>query len=132
MSINGKELLNSILDYEAMAAAKTEEHGKQAYYIERLGPEGKVFTADEVRPDAYSLTGEGYPFKGYDNIEVVQQEGGGEGGTEWAYSIIRVDDKYYRAEYSYYSYDGYDFYNFWTWEEVEPTQVTITKYEKVS
>ncbi|QDP59484.1 MAG: hypothetical protein GOVbin4162_58 [Prokaryotic dsDNA virus sp.] len=64
---------------------------------------------------------------GYEHLE---QEGGGEGGSEYCYGVFRLGDKIYRAEYSYYSYHGHEYdYILDTLREVIPQQKTITVYE---
>ncbi|AUR85797.1 hypothetical protein NVP1081O_062 [Vibrio phage 1.081.O._10N.286.52.C2] len=67
---------------------------------------------------------------GYDDAEngarLVEQDGGGEGGSEYCYSIVELNGKYYRCEYSYYSHMGYDNYD--SFEEVWPVEVTVTQY----
>lgn len=62
--------------------------------------------------------------------EHIQQEGGGEGGTEHCQGVFRLQGKLYSAVYSYYSHHGYDYdYIADTLREVEPVQKTITVYE---
>lgn len=66
---------------------------------------------------------------GYQHLE---QEGGGEGGSEHCYGVFRLGDKIYRAEYSYYSYNGHEYdYIKDTLEEVEPQTKLITVYVPV-
>ncbi len=63
---------------------------------------------------------------GYDHLD---QEGGGEGGSEYCYGVFRLGDKIYKAEYSYYSYHGCEYDGIAdTLREVEPKQKTITVY----
>lgn len=62
--------------------------------------------------------------------EHIQQEGGGEGGSEYCYGVFKLNDKYFKAEYSYYSYNGFDYdYIADTLHEVHPIEKTITVYE---
>lgn len=64
---------------------------------------------------------------GYEHLE---QEGGGEGGSEYCYGIFKLHDKIYKAEYSYYSHNGHEYYGIKdTLQEVKPVQKTITVYE---
>lgn len=64
---------------------------------------------------------------GYEHLE---QEGGGEGGSEYCYGVFKLKGKVYRAEYSYYSYEGSDYSDILgTLKEVKPVQKTITVYE---
>ena len=61
--------------------------------------------------------------------EHLQQEGGGEGGSEYCYGVFRLGDKIYKAEYSYYSYNGHEYDGIYhTLKEVKPVQKTITVY----
>lgn len=64
---------------------------------------------------------------GYEHLD---QEGGGEGGSEYCYGVFKLKGKVYRAEYSYYSYHGHEFdYILDTLKEVKPVQKTITVWE---
>ena len=64
--------------------------------------------------------------------EVVDGEYGGEGEGEHCYGIIKVNDKFFQASWSYYSYHGceYDYIED-TIREVKPVEKTITVYEAV-
>ena len=63
----------------------------------------------------------------------MESEGGGEGEGEYCYGVVRLKDKYYKAEWQYYSYHGCDYdYIENSIHEVVPKQKTITVYEKVS
>lgn len=69
-------------------------------------------------------------FKDKYGYEHLDQEGGGEGGSEYCYGIFRLGDKIYRSDYNYYSYHGYDYDGILdTLKEVTPKQKTITVYE---
>lgn len=61
-------------------------------------------------------------------VEHIGQEGGGEGGSEYCYAVIKVGDKFYKIEYSYYSHQGYDTDDA-ELVEVFPKQKTVTVYE---
>lgn len=62
--------------------------------------------------------------------ELLDQDGGGEGGSESCSVVFKLKDKMYRAYYSYYSYEGYDYFGFFdNMKEVKPVQKTITVYE---
>lgn len=64
---------------------------------------------------------------GYEHLE---QEGGGEGGSEYCYGVFKLGDKVYRAEYSYFSYNGHEYDDIAeTLREVKPVEKTITVYE---
>ncbi len=61
------------------------------------------------------------------NYEFIHQDGGGEGGTEYCETVFKLNETYYKMEYSYYSHHGYDFDNV-SISEVTPSQKTITVY----
>ena len=64
---------------------------------------------------------------GYEHLD---QEGGGEGGSEYCYGVFKLKGKIYRAEYSYYSYNGHEYDGITgTLREVKPVEKTITVYE---
>ena len=64
---------------------------------------------------------------GYEHLE---QEGGGEGGSEYCYGVFSLGGKTYKAEYSYYSYHGHDYDCILdTLREVKPVQKMVTFYE---
>lgn len=62
----------------------------------------------------------------------IESEGGGEGEGEYCYGVIKLDNKYYKAEWSYYSYQGCNYDDIkYTICEVAPVEKTITVYERV-
>ena len=63
-------------------------------------------------------------------IEMIEQDGGGEGGAEDCYSVFSVNDgeMYLKATYSYYSYEGFNT-EYGEVRQVTPRQKTITVYE---
>lgn len=64
------------------------------------------------------------------NYEFVEQDGGGEGGTEHCYCIIKLDGRYFKFEYSYQSYSGYYYDDFvYSMREVKPRKVEVTVYD---
>lgn len=64
---------------------------------------------------------------GYKHLE---QEGGGEGGTEYCYGVFELNGKIYKAKYSYYSYDGHEYDGIEnTLKEVKPVEKVVTVYE---
>jgi len=64
---------------------------------------------------------------GYEHLE---QEGGGEGGSEHCHGVFKLSGKIYRADYGYYSYEGYCYDSIVvTLREVKPVSKTITVYE---
>lgn len=66
------------------------------------------------------------------DCEHMESDGGGEGEGEYCYGVIRLKDKYYKAEWQYYSYNGCDYdYIKSSVHEVVPKQKTITVYESV-
>jgi hypothetical protein len=57
-------------------------------------------------------------------------EGGGEGEGEYCYGVIKIDNTYLKAEWSYYSHEGCDYdYIINTLKVVTPKTKTITVYE---
>jgi len=82
----------------------------------------------EVKDDA------GYSFfkklEEENDYERMEYKGGGEGEGEYCYSVIRLGDKFFKAEWSYYSFNGCDYdYIENTVKEVFPKQKTVTIYE---
>lgn len=70
----------------------------------------------------------------YGKVQVVFEEGGGEGGREEVVLVIRVEhpdttERFFRKYGSYYSHDGY----YWEGpvEEVRPYAKVVTDYEVV-
>lgn len=61
-------------------------------------------------------------------VEFIEQDGGGEGGSEDCYSVIKVDDIYYKITYSYFSHHGFET-EYAEVFVVSPKQKTITVYE---
>lgn len=62
--------------------------------------------------------------------EHLDQNGGGEGGSEYCYGVFKLRGKIYKAEYSYYSYHGADYDDILnTLREVTPKEKTIIVYE---
>lgn len=64
----------------------------------------------------------------FPDLQFIEQEGGGEGGGEYCYSVIKWKDTYYKVTYSYYSYEGFDF-DYGDWQVVVPSERLITVYE---
>lgn len=60
--------------------------------------------------------------------ELIEQEGGGEGGSEWCYSVLKFGDNIYRIDFGYRSHHGYEFRGAKI-REVKPVKKTITVYE---
>lgn len=61
-------------------------------------------------------------------VEHIEQEGGGEGGGEYCYTVLKLGNNFYKVEYNYYSHQGYDT-DCAALYEVTPKQQTITVYE---
>ncbi len=61
---------------------------------------------------------------GYQHFD---QEGGGEGGAEYCFTIFEFDGKILKLEYSYYSHHGYDF-GCAEIKEVTASEKTVTVY----
>lgn len=67
------------------------------------------------------------------DCEHMESDGGGEGEGEYCYGVVRLKDKYYKAEWQYYSYHGCEYDDIeHSIHEVVPKQKTITVYESVS
>lgn len=58
----------------------------------------------------------------------IEQDGGGEGGGEDCYAVIKVDGVFYKITYSYASYEGFN-YDYANVSEVNPVQRLVTFYE---
>ena len=72
------------------------------------------------------VDGWGYLPKGAKHIE---QDGGGEGGSEDCYAVFQWKDRYYRVDYNYYSYHGYENLDMENIYEVFLKERTVTFYE---
>lgn len=59
----------------------------------------------------------------------IEQDGGGEGGSEDCYAVFQWKDKFYRVDYNYYSYVGYENLHSENIYEVKPVEKTVTFYE---
>ncbi len=70
----------------------------------------------------------GYGPDDHERVTFIEQEGGGEGGAEYCYAVIKVDDVFYKVEYSYASYDGYN-WDYATASEVKPVERMVVFYE---
>lgn len=62
------------------------------------------------------------------NLKHLEQDGGGEGGGEYCYTVVQFGDKHYKITYSYYSHDGFD-YSYADVYEVTPVERLVTFYE---
>lgn len=68
-------------------------------------------------------------FAEYD-YEHLEQDGGGEGGSEYCYGVFRFGGKIYMTSWSYFSHHGYEYdYVEGNLKEVQAKQKTITVYE---
>lgn len=63
------------------------------------------------------------------NFKFLNQEGGGEGGTEYCESVIELEGQAYLLSYSYFSHHGYSIDDYWAWKPVTAKQKTVTYYE---
>lgn len=63
--------------------------------------------------------------KDYEMLRLMEYDGGGEGGSEDCYSIIRVGQRYFRCDYEYYSYNGFDYSDGSEVYEVAPKTVEL-------
>lgn len=70
----------------------------------------------------------GEEIEGHPEVEYIQTEGGGEGGSEDVTTVVKIKDTYYEVCYSYYSHEGYNF-EWMTCNEVKPVQRMVTFYE---
>jgi hypothetical protein len=61
-------------------------------------------------------------------FEFIEQDGGGEGGAEDCYSIVKVDGVFYKVTYAYYSHHGFET-DYAGVFKVTPREKTITVYE---
>lgn len=59
------------------------------------------------------------------NFEMMESKGGGEGEGEYCYSVIKINDKFFKAEWSYYSYNGCDY------DDIEATVKEVTPKEEL-
>ena len=114
--LNGEELIQDIMDSFNYSDPKYSYKSLESFY-------------NSVIIGNSSLWGDLKFWAESSGFELIEQEGGGEGGAEECHSVFKWKDKYYRTEYSYYSYHGYEnvsMDNIW---EVTPKQKTITVYE---
>lgn len=64
---------------------------------------------------------------GYEHLE---QEGGGEGGSEYCYGVFKLKGIIYKADYNYYSHYGHDYDSIKdSLQIVEAKEKTVTVYE---
>lgn len=95
---------------------------------------GNIFSGDEI-PEHETLHWSKLQaaFKAFtDEFELtnIERDGGGEGGGEYCYGVIKLGEEYYKAEWTYYSYQGEDFDDIEsTITQVSPRKKTITVYE---
>ena len=68
----------------------------------------------------------GFPLA--EGVEFIEQKGGHEGGSEYCYSVFKIDGTYYKVEYSYYSHNGFET-DYAEVSIVYPKEKTITVYE---
>jgi hypothetical protein len=62
------------------------------------------------------------------DISLVEQDGGGEGGSEYCSSVLKIGDKFFRINYTYQSHVGFDFWEGSPAQEVHPQKVEVIKY----
>lgn len=62
------------------------------------------------------------------DITLIEQDGGGEGGSEYCYSVLKIGDKFFKIDYSYQSHSGFSFWGNSPVIEVRPQKVEIIKY----
>lgn len=62
--------------------------------------------------------------------EWIEGDTGGEGEGEYCYGVFKLQDKIYKAEWSYYSHYGCDYEDIEsTLKEVKPVEKLVTVYE---
>lgn len=89
--------------------------------------EGVSFLEDVDWPEMHDKVEAFLTQRGYEHLD---SEGGHEGGGEYCYGVIKLDNEYYRAEWEYYSYNGCEYSGISsTVKQVTPKQKTITVYE---
>lgn len=109
-NMKGSEVLE-----EMILVAKVEEEMESEFVIETVA-EGYI---DDDYSDEFK-----------NNFKHIEQEGGGEGGTEWCHTIFSWKGIIYKGDYSYYSHHGTEFDGFEdTIREVKPIEKTLTVYE---
>lgn len=92
-----------------------------------FGTDPDEFVYNLCEGDVYGETKDKLSAYDYKHIE---QDGGGEGGSEDCYGIFEFDGRIYRAHYSYYSYHGHEYGGILnTLREVKPVEKTVTVYE---
>ena len=92
---------------------------------EALLAEGKVPRWDDEWVDVDILMGD---FPENNRVEFIEQGGGGEGGAENCYSVIKVDGIFYKVFYNYYSHDGFNT-ECAKVRVVQPKEKLVTVYE---
>lgn len=113
-------------DVIELMKAKAEELGvEDAYELKEILVDGSEFLNDG--DDAYSLFDK--YIKEELGFEHIEQDGGGERGGEYCFSVIKLQGEFYKLEYSYYSHDGFDIDDIWDWKEANKVDRTVTFYE---
>ncbi len=85
-------------------------------------------TADKYRRDDFNQIVTDMDYITMEGLEFVAQEGGGEGGAEYCFTVFKWKEQYYRIDYNYYSHHGYEF-DCSEIYRVTPKEKTITVYE---
>ncbi len=104
----------------------------------------KVLAIWNAHPRAYELSlgryyrdndfknflnyGSRYSIPIIDEVQFIEQDGGGEGGAEGCISVIKVEGVFYQVFYTYYSHQGFSFDGA-SLRVVHPVEKTITVYE---
>lgn len=109
-------------------------------------PEGKLFmtefvTYEDFRDHVASLLGRADESCGNTfnweitrsgikevGLELIEKDGGGEGGAEDCYSVVKLNGVFYCIYYNYYSHHGFDF-DYASIQVVRPVEKVITVYE---
>lgn len=108
---------------------------KEKYMADQISIDEFREILEEEFQKTYDDSGWGFEFhdalmEGYEDngIELLEQDGGGEGGSENCYSVLLVNGVYYRVNYRYYSHIGFETDDA-TVTIVTPREKTIIVYE---
>lgn len=130
-NVHGFKYVHSEFSHSILAMARKmfgkafyelSEDEKEKIELERSEYLNTVISDIKV---ALSLPDDYGPF-----VEVMEQEGGGEGGAEYRSVVTRFGNNYYRASFSYGSYDGFDYHGIYSsLTEVTPKTISKVVYE---
>ena len=122
----GKQIMSNHVVTHELINEIIHEYNKLPKIIESPSNAVPKLTEDSSIDTAYwNILEVSCPEIGY---EFLEQDGGGEGGSEYCYLIFKWKEQCYRLSYSYYSHHGYDF-DYARLEQVTPVQKMMTVYE---